>query len=257
MAARKKIYFEQPLNERIRTFLRLEALFDQADHQIRGSSIWDSKNSLTSLIDILTIFSRLDIKSELMKELERHIKKLQLIEPDPKVDGEKLQSIIAELQDPLAKLHSINGKVGQELMSNEFLSSIRQRASMPGGSCAFDLPFFHHWLNRPSAERQNDIGRWFSTFDAIREALVLVFELMRTSAPMTTVTAEQGFYQESLDTNYPCQLIRVCTPLDADYFPEISGGRHRFSVRFLSQTVESRPTQVNHNVTFELLRCVL
>ena len=66
------IIYEQPLNERIRTFLRLEFLFSQAAQHLHDDSQWGSRNTLTSLLDILSIFGRTDLKTEVLKELERH-----------------------------------------------------------------------------------------------------------------------------------------------------------------------------------------
>jgi cell division protein ZapD len=40
------------------------------------------------------------------------------------------------------------GKTGQYLRENEWLMNIRSRAAIPGGACEFDLPSYHHWLNR-------------------------------------------------------------------------------------------------------------
>ena len=49
----KPVIYEQPLNERVRTFLRLEHLFCQTDYTLRGFSVWDSRASLDSLVDTL------------------------------------------------------------------------------------------------------------------------------------------------------------------------------------------------------------
>jgi cell division FtsZ-interacting protein ZapD len=62
--------YEHPLNERMRFFLRLEFLFRQARHSLRGEAVWDSHNTLTTLLEILNIVSRIDIKTEVIKELE-------------------------------------------------------------------------------------------------------------------------------------------------------------------------------------------
>jgi len=50
--------YEQPLNERIRLFLRLDFLFQQIDHTLPRDAAWDSRATLASLLDILNIFSR-------------------------------------------------------------------------------------------------------------------------------------------------------------------------------------------------------
>jgi cell division protein ZapD len=58
------ISYEFPLNERMRVFIRLEQLFLQLDHFLAGSSIWDKRASVGTLVDILQVFSRHDLKAE-------------------------------------------------------------------------------------------------------------------------------------------------------------------------------------------------
>jgi cell division FtsZ-interacting protein ZapD len=94
------IIYEQPLNERIRNFLRLEHLFQQAFYTLRGYSVWDSRATITGLIDILDILSRSDLKTELLKELERHQAALAKLKDIPGVDREQLESILAQLTVP-------------------------------------------------------------------------------------------------------------------------------------------------------------
>jgi cell division protein ZapD len=53
-------------------------------------------------------------------------------------------------------------------------------------------------------------------------------------------------------------MIRVCLPEETLDFPEISAGRHRFTVRFMRQPqAEDRPTQTPDDVRFRLTCCVI
>ena len=77
-------------------------------------------------------------------------------------------------------------------------------------------------------------------------------------ATPTAEEAPEGFFQRNLDPNLPCQMIRVAVPGDAGCFAEISGGRHRFTVRFLSQPkLAERAVQVDQPIQFELTCCIL
>src|ERR1700756_3305114 len=67
------LIFEQPLNERMRTFLRLDFLYSQALYHNEMASQWGSRAAMSSLIDILAISGRGDIRSEVLKELERQL----------------------------------------------------------------------------------------------------------------------------------------------------------------------------------------
>ena len=253
-----KITYEQPLNERIRTFLRLEFLCMQAAHYMEGGSVWDSRAALNALMDIHSIFGRSDLKSEILKEMDRHTANLARLEQNPNVDRARLGKILDELDVRIDQLHSLSGQVGQALRDNEFINSIKQRSTIPGGTCDFDLPAYHYWLQRPSATRKSDLERWLGEFSTVSTAIGLILRLIRESAPSARAIAEEGFFQKSLDSSVPFQLIRVTLPHEAPYFAEISAGKHRFTVRIMQYlAAEQRPVQVDQDIEFELACCVI
>lgn len=252
-----KIIYEQPLSERIRTFLRLEFLFDQTKAFLAGNSVWESRAALAGILEILSIFSRADLKTEVMKELERQALVLERLEENPGVDRHRLSELLNQMDGLIDYMHSLTGQVGQELRQNEFLSSIRQRITIPGGTCDFDLPAYHFWLQQPAEKRHEQLQQWFKNFEAIAQSISLILRLIRESAPPAKEVAEAGFFQKSLDPSTPCHIVRVIVPADCPYFAEISGGKHRFTVRFLEQRLEERPVQTTGNVPFELACCII
>ncbi|MEJ2393155.1 MAG: cell division protein ZapD [Gammaproteobacteria bacterium] len=163
------VIYEQPLNERMRTFLRLEHLFCQTDYTLRGYSVWDSRATLTSLVDTLEILSRSDLKTELLKELERHIGKLASLQQSPGVDQEQLGAILQKLDHAQQSLLKISGQIGQALREQELINSIRQRMTIPGGSCPIDLPIFHLWLQQPAEARIEQQEQWNRQLYVVRD----------------------------------------------------------------------------------------
>ncbi len=253
-----KIIYEQPLNERTRTFMRLEFLFAQAAHSLRGASQWESRNTLASLLEILAIFERSDLKTETIKELERHRAALGQLKRNPQVDSQRLDEITRELDQYFEQLHKFQGSIAAGLKENDFLSSIQQRGAIPGGTCDFDLPAYHFWLQRPAEKRIRDLSGWLSYFESIASAIQLILRLIRESAALKPVVAEQGLYQMSMDSHHPCQLIRVSVDKNLPSFAEISGGRHRFTIRFMQYAdAYGNTRQVTRNVPFEIGCCVI
>ena len=253
-----RIYYEQPLNERIRIFLRLEMLFQQAWYHVHGDTAWDSRAALASLDDILNVFGRSDLKNEVLKELERQTATLARMERSPGVDRDRLGEILDELELLTDRLYNLNGQPGAVLKNHELLGSIRQRSAIPGGSCAFDLPAYHLWLQAPAEDRAHELKGWLSAFGPIQQAIELVLRLTRHSTTPTREEAPDGFFQRNLDPNLPCQMLRVGVPAEANCYAEISGGRHRFTIRFLEQpNLAERPVQVNRAVAFDLTCCIL
>jgi cell division protein ZapD len=251
------IIYEQPLNERIRNFIRLEHLFQQAYYTLRGYSIWDSRATIRSVTDILDILSRSDLKTELLKELERHQSSLSKLKNIPGVDTEQLDSILTQLTSSQNELLGITGQLGQRLRDHDLLSSLRQRSTVAGGSCPVDMPVYHHWLQQPPEERINILENWLDELSPVNRPITLMLGIIRESTHLQETTAEKGFYQQNLDTNAPVQLIRVALNQQSPYFAEISGGKHRFSVRFMKSQDNNRPVQSQDDIKFKLGCCVI
>jgi cell division protein ZapD len=237
--------------------MRLEQLFQQLDHFMNGSTIHDNRAAISILLEIILIFSRNDLKSELLKELDRHAKKFNQIAKIKNVDTEKLNNILDELNKISKKLYSINGKIGVNVMESDLFQSISQRSSIPGGTCSFDLPAFHYWLEQDHPARQQDLIRWTKPFIDIHTAINLTLNFIRQSNVPTDELAEAGFYQLSLEKSQPFQLLRVGIEHSNPCFAEISGGKHRFTIRFMNPSLDKkRPSQIPNNVPFLLTRCV-
>jgi cell division protein ZapD len=252
------IIYEQPLNERVRSFLRLEYLFMIVNHHVSNFNEWDNRTTITSLLNIVDLISRSDIKTDLIKELERHSNTLTALADNPNVDNERLQNILGNIIKILESLRDSSYQPGQALRQNELITSIKQRSTIPGGACNFDLPRYHYWLHKSVEERINDIKLWHGDLQTLHDALRLTLHMIRNSATPVIERATSGFYQKPIESNLACQLIRIALPKDSKYYPEISGGKHRFTVRFMEQnSTTSRPVQTQDNVEFEMHCCIL
>jgi cell division protein ZapD len=78
----QSLTYEQPLNERIRGFLRIEQLFAQTGYYAVGEHHWDTRQALTAFLEIINLLERSDLKNEAAKELERH---LEILRPLAKI----------------------------------------------------------------------------------------------------------------------------------------------------------------------------
>jgi cell division protein ZapD len=251
------ITYEFPLNERIRVFIRLEQLFQQFSHFSAGASVADKRAAISALLDIMSIFRRNDLKSEILKELDRNAKTLSKIANNQQVDSGKLDSILAELNLISRNLYAVNGKIGMSVMESDLFQSITQRSSIPGGTCSFDLPEYHYWLEQDACCSQKDLEIWGSPFNDIRNAISLILNLIRTSNSPSQETAVAGFYQFTPDRNQTFQLLKVSLDKSLPCFAEISGGKHRCTIRFMvPQEHDKRPIQSPDDIPFELTCCL-
>lgn len=251
----ESVYFEQPLNERIRTFLRLEHLFSRTDYTLRGYSIWDSRSTLHSLVDTLEILSRSDFKSELLQELDRQEKKLTGLQNSPGVDAEQLNFVLNKLRSAEQALHELNGQIGQACREHDLISSLRQRMTTPGGDGPIDLPVLHLWLQQTPEKRIEQLELWNKELAVVRQPVHLLLDMIREASIPVSKVANEGFYQQNLDANTPFQLIRVKTEADLPYYAEISAGKHRLTIRFLEPQPGRRPLQAQTDINFQLTCC--
>jgi cell division protein ZapD len=248
------IDFEQPLNERMRTFLRLELLYRQAVFHAGDSTDFGARAAVGSLLEILTIVGRGDVRTDVLKELDRHSELLGQYRSARGVDAARLNGLMENLDAMRTELNTTGRQSLGELRDNEFLNKIRQRG-LPGGTCSFDLPHYGYWLHRPEHERSAQLAEWLSQLKPLCDAVAKVLWLTREAAEPTECVASGGLYQHTLVKSEQ-SLIRVVLPANADMFPEISAGPHRFTVRFAQwRGAAEYPRQVSEDVRFLLAIC--
>ncbi len=248
--------YEQPLSERMRTFLRLEFLYKQLIYNLEEESSWSSRACISALQDIVAILARGDIRGDVLKELERQIFLLQRYQSSQNVDASRLQETIDKLQLRRSELNVVGPKYLQSLRDNEFLNSIKHRSAIPGGTCAFDLPDYTHWLRQNFEDRSATIKEWLQSVKPLCDSVAELLWLLRNSNASEARSATNGVYQHALEKGNSTSLIRIAIDKSLDLYPEISGSHHRFTVRFMSwQPEQGRPVQCTKNIDFILTVC--
>ncbi len=251
------ITYEFPLNERIRLFMRVEQLFQQIHHFARGNSIWDSRALIGHLLEILNLLGRNDLKSEVLKELDRQATALTRMAKKGGSDAERIDEILTGLESTSRKIYAIPGRVGIELMEDDLIKNIAQRTSIPGGTCSFDLPAFHRWLHLDHSQRMKDLDGWLESLNTVHSAMIQLLNFIRSCSDASIQVAGGGYYQKTLDHNLPYQLLSVRLDSQFPCYAEISGGKHRFSVRFMLMEQAGRPAQTTHDIEFQLNCAIL
>ena len=265
--------FEHPLNERIRAFLRLQQLFSRLDYHLKGTDRCDLQAAMAVLLEIYDLTSRSNLKTEVLRELERHklgLRDLSADAPkateatdisgqanteaseaiDPDKSSESNSEDVADTLDsdseaekkPLTleqidhlrnELHAQPVRSHLQLQNSEFLNSIRHRCGVSGNGSTFDLPLYHFWLDRGIEECATTIRQWLKPYKQLRESIDLILQNIRNNGEFNQLTAERGFYQSSLKSEKSLQLVRMRIPDRPDIYPEISAGIHRITSRFM------------------------
>jgi len=250
------ITYEQPLNERMRAFMRLEFLWQQLSYHAGIPNPWSSRSAVAGLLEILAITSRGDARGDVLKELERQMAAMRDYQNRPGVDGARLRSILAALVRRREELNAAGANFMQRLRESEFLNAIKHRSAIPGGTCEFDLPDYYHWLNLDPDLRESDLADWLVTIRPLCESVSELLWITRENAVPRDEAAPGGIYQIVFERDRPVQLVRVTLPGSSKLYPEVSGSHHRCSLRFLRwNSVHSRPVQATEDVRFVLTTC--
>ncbi len=250
------ITYEYPLNERIRTLLRLEDLYDRVGFFLDKDSAHDHHACLSALFEILEVASRADLKSDLLQELDRQRTFLDALRSNPAISEDKLNHVLAEIDSAFANLHATSGKTGQSLRDNEWLMAIKQRASIPGGTSEFDLPSYHAWLHHPAERRRADLAGWIKSVTPIHAGLAIVLRVLRESGRSVSLIAFQGVYQQT-PAEKPAQMLRLSLDQELPCVPEISANKYALNVRFLLPDSVQKTRVFEQDVPFELAFCNL
>jgi cell division protein ZapD len=248
------IVYEYPFNERIRTLLRLEDLYEKFSFFFHQSHPLHHHAALSTIFEMLEVAGRADLKSDLLQELERQKQTLLGFKSNPNVQAEMLDAILADLDRVSANLIAAQGKTGQNVRDNEWLMSIRGRTIIPGGACEFDLPSYYAWQHRPAEARSADIRNWFAPLAPLFEAISLVLRLLRESGRPAKMIAQAGSYQQMLQGKV-YQMLRLSIDESLGAIPEISANKYMLWVRFTAQDGDMKPRAFDNDVPFELTLC--
>jgi len=250
------ISYDFPLNERVRTLLRLEDLYAKMSYFSEKASAADHNAALNVLFEILEVASRADLKSDLLQELERQKRQLTALHNNPAISEDALDEILGAIESASNNLFNLSGKIGQHLRENEWLMSIKQRASIPGGTCEFDLPSYHYWLHQDALLRRNYLKAWLAPMLPICEGMDIILKLMRESGKVHRFTAHQGSFQQ-MQGGRVAQLLRVTLDSKLLCIPEVSANKYALNIRFVSSNYVARSGLFDQDVAFDLTFCAL
>ena len=250
------IDFEYPLNERIRSLLRLEDVFARILHFHRGDAPADHHGALLCLFELLDVASRADLKVDLVQQLERQRQTLLTYRDNPDISEAALDEALTEIEQATAGLLAVSGRVGHYLRENDWLMGIRSRAAIPGGACQFDLPSYHFWQCGDADARRRDMDGWLRPLLPIRDGVAIVLRLLRSSGVASPQRAADGSFQLTM-SGQRMQLVRVSLAYEAQAVPEISANKYVLNVRFIKPDPAGRPHKCEQDIDFDLTLCTL
>lgn len=247
--------FEYPFNERVRAWMRLEYLLDRLKFFSGPGDPRLHQIALSALFDVLDATERTDVKGGVLQDLERQKLTLSALKDHPGVDEQALSDVISEI-DGTHTLLSAQGRTGQTLRDNDWLTSLRGRLAVAGGGTQVDMPSFHAWQCRDEASRCADLQRWVEPLLPLDQGITLIMRLLRQSGETQNEMARNGAFQQMLGGK-SYQLLRVWVDPTLDVFPEMSANKYMAWVRFSEQTGQSKPQPVQRDIPFRYALCAL
>lgn len=249
------ILYEYPFNERIRTYLRLEHLFLRLSTLVGREAPLDHHFALTTIFEVMDVAARADLKSDVLKDLDKQKQILNGYRGNPAIAESVLNKVIHQVEGCFEGLNATAGKAGQSLTENDWLMSIRSRVGIPGGTCEFDLPAYFSWQHRSAESRIKDLHRWTSTLAPLAESIHLLLKMLRDSGAPQKVVATGGHFQQNLPQGRTFQLLRLALDPALQLIPEISGNRLMVSIRLMRLDADEKLHVANEGGAFELALC--
>jgi len=229
------IAFEYPLNEKSRSYLRFEFLFLQIKNSQTFANDSDPIAFFKALFELVDLSERCDIRHDLIKDLHILSEQMNVWLNLEQADHHAVSELISEINKLVEAVASMPKQM-RYFKSNRFLTSLKQRFSIPSGSCNFDLPQFHFWLASDLEKRQQDAQKWFSYFVSLEKALTLFLKIKRSQGICTEIVADHGFYQGEVEH---CSFVTIKLAKKLAIYPLVSGHKNRYSVRFMNADVEN------------------
>jgi len=229
------ITFEYPLNEKTRSYLRFEFLFLQIIKSKQFTHESDTTVFFKALFELLELSERCDIRHDLVKDLRLLVERMKLWLKHEEVDRDAVSELLSEIEGLITSVLAMPKQL-RYFKTNRFLTSIKQRYSIPSGCCNFDLPQYHFWLAEGQEKQSQDAQVWLTHFDALQKALLLYLKIKRSQGVASKQIAVNGFYQGEVEG---CCFVSIEFDRESGVYPMISGHKDRYSVRFMCSNIEN------------------
>ena len=252
---KKLLIYEFPCTERMRSMLRIENLGNRMQELSNPDYPPGFQPAIRTLFELYDLLgNRADIKNELLQELDRQRLQLVKYSGQPGVSEEQLSVLVKEIARAHNALSSVPIRLGPHIPEYEWLSTLRGRAGVPGGTCQFDIPSFYAWQKRPNHVKASNITAWLLPLIPLLEGIDLALRLLREGTEALTFKAEKGQYEFPLEGR-SVLLVRIEVNTAEELVAEISANKHLIAVRFRRLDEKFKLQAIDNDVDFNLSLC--
>ena len=244
--------YEEPVVERVRKFIKIETLFNKIIYFKDKEDRNESFVAIQLLCELYELLNRSDIKSELIREIETQNTYFKKIQKIPGTDDNKLNSVLEKQNVLLDMLHSVKTNYLDFLSQDVLFKTILKNYRSPIQPASIDF-----WLSRDAVWKTNNLNLWLEPLLFVKKAIDFILELIRKSGNFQDKLAEKGFYIEKLDAQKNILLVRIILTADLYYYPQISVGKQRLNIMFMTKDENNNLIQYQEDVQFILTTCAL
>jgi cell division protein ZapD len=247
------IIYEQPVTENIRNFLKSEYLFEKFNSGLEQNNIWGIKSSLSTLIEISDFIFRINIKIELLKELDKTKILLVSLRDDNKIKDNKYEEFISSIETCIDNLNSISNSPSKTIVNNDFLMQIKNKSHIPAGDNFFDMPSYLNFLSSNKTFIFDNINSWYKPFEPIFLASQLIIDIKRRNSKFCSYRCSESFFEKKLDKTVKIDLVRIKIEKNSNIFPDVSVNPQNINIIFKSSHGSDRISKViTEDINFEL-----
>ncbi len=242
--------YEEPVDERIRKFLKLENYFLNINHHKTLDTSFDSFVALNNLVCLYQTLSRAEVKRELIREIDFHRSRYQEYIKLENSDKIKLNSIMEKQTVILNTLHNLKSNYLSDLHKDELF----QYCAKHHESLSSELDY---WLSRDHSYRLNQINLWLELIKPIENSVHFCLDILRKSSETRENCAKNGMYIFKLESDKKIKLLRITMHSDNYFFPRISVGPQRATISFMTLNDENKFIQIKDDITFVIDLCYI
>tara|TARA_B100000035_G_scaffold315479_1_gene336793 strand:- start:4663 stop:5424 length:762 start_codon:yes stop_codon:yes gene_type:complete len=242
--------YEEPVDERIRKFLKLENYFLKINKHKEIENSIDTFAALQNLISLYQMLSRAEVKRELIREIDFHKSRYAEYIKIQGSDKIKLNSIMEKQDVIINTLHNLQSNYLSSLHNDELF----QHCVKHYDTLSSELDY---WLTRDFSSRSNQINLWLEIIKPIESSVYFCLDILRKSSETREVCASNGMYIFKLDPEKKVRMLRITMHSDNYFFPRVSVGPQRATISFMTLNDGNKFIQLKDDITFVIDLCYI
>ena len=248
----ESIIYEQPISENIRNILKCEYLYEKYKASLAQQNIWGIKSCVATLLETSDFLLRINLKIELLKELEKNIKYIKKLSENNIISFEKFETYYSELNYNINAINDIQSNPSKFIFDNDFLMQIKSKIHIPAGDNFFDMPSYLNFLTSNKSHILENINSWYLPFIPLFKSSKLILDIRRQSE-FDKYSSNKSFFQIKIDQNSKIDFLRVRLLESYNIFPDISVNRQNLNIIFKSTYGNQKLSKaIEESISFDL-----